>query len=513
MRNKKYFGNSITSKEMRALEINSEYFGISLLQLMENAGSSIAQEIASRYSQKKKVAIFCGLGGNGGDGFVAARHLVGLGYKVSVFLFGKSKWINHKAAAKNWISLQTLNENIEIKQIFDSAISFQVDSDVIIDALLGTGSKGELRQPILQAVKHINSLNGIKIAIDIPTGIDADTGQLGNNAVKADMTITFHKLKQGLIQAKKYCGEIIVRQIGIPNELERIAGPGDLLLINDNRNSNAHKGDFGRLLVIGGSSIYSGAPVLASLGALKTGVDIVYTACPEKISLSNSSISPNLITLKLKGKNINLENIEILKSYLPKVDAVVIGPGLGTNQKTLDFFDIFIDEIEKSNLPLLLDADGIIAFSNMKRILKNPLIITPHTNEFKKLSERNLPQKINDRIIEVKNLAGELKAIIVLKGKVDIISDSVRTKLNFTGNPGMTVGGTGDVLSGIIGGLIAKKNDPFEAAVAGTFINGAAGDFAVDKFGYHIVATDLLKWIPHVFNNPMDLNRVKKSRG
>lgn len=498
---------------MRALEINSEYFGISLLQLMENAGSIVANEIASRFSNKKKISIFCGLGGNGGDGFVAARHLVGLGFKVSIFLMGKSKWIGHKAALKNWISLKHLEEIIELKEISDSSFPFKLNSDIIVDALLGTGSKGKLREPILQAVKYINSLNAIKIAIDVPTGIDADSGKIFNDAIKADITITFHRIKPGLVKAKKYSGEVLVRKIGLPYQFEKIAGPGNILSINTLRHSNAHKGDFGRLLVIGGSKTYSGAPTLVSLAALRTGIDIVYTASPEKISLANSSFSPNLITLKLKGKNINSENIETLKPYLQKVDAIVLGPGLGNSQKSQEFVNNFIDEIQKTKLPLLLDADGLTAFANSKRILNNPLVLTPHANEFIKLSRRNLPSNFNDRIKEVKKIAADLNAIVVLKGRIDIISNSKNTKLNYSGNPGMTVGGTGDVLSGIIGGLIAKKIDPFEAAVAGVFANGAAGDFAVDKLGYHIVATDLLDWIPYVFNNPKDHNRVKKSRG
>ncbi len=236
---------------MRALEINSEYFGISLMQLMENAGSNIAKEIALRFSKDNKVTIFCGLGGNGGDGFVAARHLLSLGFKVSVFLIGKNKFIKHESALKNWNSLQKLNNYIEIQEILDSSDSLEVDSKIVVDAILGTGSKGKLRQPIPKIVKFINSLEAVKVAIDVPTGIDSDSGECLGDAIKADITITFHKAKPGLLYAKKYCGEIIVRKIGLPNQLEVYTGPGDIFLVNKNRVSNSHKGDFGRLLVIG----------------------------------------------------------------------------------------------------------------------------------------------------------------------------------------------------------------------------------------------------------------------
>lgn len=511
--NTRKVNSSITSRAMRALEINSEYFGISLMQLMENAGSNIAKEIALRFSKDNKVTIFCGLGGNGGDGFVAARHLLSLGFKVSVFLIGKNKLIKHESALKNWNSLQKLNNYIEIKEISDSSDSLEVDSRIVVDAILGTGSKGKLRQPIPKIVKFINSLEAVKVAIDVPTGIDSDSGECLDDAIKADITITFHKTKPGLLYAKKYCGEIIVRKIGLPNQLEVYTGPGDIFLVNKNRVSNSHKGDFGRLLVIGGNKIFSGAPALVSLGALRTGVDLVYTASPGKTSFAISSYSPNLITIKLQGKHANLSNLDTLIPYIKKVDAIVIGPGLGLHQETIDFVESCIDNIEKTRKPILLDADGINAFTKFKHVLKNPVIFTPHSSEFERLSGVDLPKKLDDRITEVKKLASALRATIVLKGEFDIICNSTRTKVNCTGNPGMTIGGTGDVLSGIIGGLLAQNNDPFEAAVAGTFINGAAGDFAVDKLGYHMLATDLLDWIPYVFNNPMDHMRVNSKRG
>lgn len=498
---------------MRALEINSEYFGISLMQLMENAGSNVAKEIALRFPKNNKVTIFCGLGGNGGDGFVAARHLLGLGFQVSVILIGKSKWISHNSALKNWNSLKKLDNFIEIIEISDSSDFIEINSEIIVDALLGTGSKGKLRQPIRKAVEFINSLDGIKVAIDVPTGIDSDSGKFFENAIKANMTITFHKIKPGLLRAKKYSGEIIVKKIGIPNQLEKLIGPGDVSLANSFRALDAHKGDFGRLLVIGGSKVYSGAPALVSLAALRTGVDVVYTSSPEKTSFAISSFSPNLITIKLKGKHVNLNNLDTLSPYIKNVDAVVIGPGIGLHEETVDFVESCIIDVEKTGIPLLLDADGITAFAKFKRVLRNPVVFTPHANEFKSLSGVNLPIKREERIIEVEKLAKELKAVILLKGETDIISDLKRTKLNYSGNPGMTVGGTGDVLSGIIGGLLAQKNDPFEAAIVGAFVNGAAGDFAAEKLGYHMLATDLLEWIPHVLDDPMDHIRVNKSCG
>ena len=235
---------------MRALEANAEYYGISLLQLMENAGRNIAQEVISRCPDKKKVAIFCGLGGNGGDGFVAARHLLTAGYQVAFILVGKERDISHEAALKNWLILVSLQDKVSLVEVTDSSVIPQVCADVVIDALLGTGTKGQLKPPILQAVDYFNSLKAYKIAVDVPTGIDSDTGEVLSTAVKADLTVTFHKEKIGLRKAKKYIGELVVKDIGLPKEIERYAGPGDVFLAKKPRDLMAHKGDFGRLLVI-----------------------------------------------------------------------------------------------------------------------------------------------------------------------------------------------------------------------------------------------------------------------
>jgi hydroxyethylthiazole kinase-like uncharacterized protein yjeF len=224
-------------------------------------------------------------------------------------------------------------------------------------------------------------------------------------------------------------------------------------------------------------------------------------------------MSPDFITVKLEGENINPRNIDTLKPYISSVDAIVMGPGLGLNPETAKFVKLFVDEAEKNKKTILLDADGLKAFSKIKRSLRTALVLTPHAGEYEMLTGEELPSKLQDRISAIKKSAKELNAIFLVKGKVDIISDGEHTKLNLTGNPGMTVGGTGDVLSGIVGGLMAQKVDPFEAAVAGAFINGAAGDFVANEIGYHMVATDLIDWIPKVLDDPMSHLKVRKSSG
>jgi hydroxyethylthiazole kinase-like uncharacterized protein yjeF len=322
--------------------------------------------------------------------------------------------------------------------------------------------------------------------------------------------VTFHAPKTGLGNAKKYVGELIVKDIGLPRQLETCAGPGDVMLVTRKRDLNAHKGDFGRLLAIGGSEVFSGAPTLVSLAALRTGVDIVYLAAPEKTARAISSMSPDLITLKLDGSHLKPSNMDVLKPYIEAVDAVVLGPGLGLHPDTKEFVRMCIDAVEAAGKPLLLDADGLKAFAEFKRPFKVPAVLTPHTGEYAILTGHKLPENLDERAAHVQKTAAELNAVILVKGKVDLVCSKKRFKLNFTGNPGMTVGGTGDVLSGVVGALLAQKVDAFEAAVAGAFVNGAAGDFIASEVGYHMMASDLLGWIPQVFDDPMSHVKVRK---
>jgi NAD(P)H-hydrate epimerase len=499
----------VSSLQMRLLETNAEYYGISLLQLMENAGRCVAEEVSRRFSAGCKVAVFCGLGGNGGDGFVAARHLVARGYSVQVIVAGQAKEISHPAARCNWEALQFYSEDLLITETSDASVQ-PPTVDVVIDALLGTGTRGKLKPPISQFVELINKTAAYKVAVDVPTGINADTGEVLGNAVKADLTITFYKLKPGLHDAKEYTGEVLVKDIGLPHAIEQLTGPGDVITAVKARPVTAHKGDFGRLLVVGGSEVFSGAPTLVALAALRTGADIVYLAAPAKTAYAVSSISPDLITLKLQGEHLNCENITALSSYVETVDAVVLGPGLGLHPETMSFVEDFLNVVERAQKPLLLDADGLKAFARFKKPLKTRAVFTPHSGEYAVLTGQRLPEDLQKRAKEIQKTAAMLNVTLLVKGHVDIISDGKNLKFNFTGNPGMTVGGTGDVLSGIAGALLAQGNTPFAAAAAAAFANGASGDFAVEKLGYHIVASDLIEWIPQVLNNPMNHARLRK---
>jgi hydroxyethylthiazole kinase-like uncharacterized protein yjeF len=500
----------ITSRAMRALELNAEYFGVSRLQMMENAGRGVAEEIFSRFTPKEaKIAVYCGPGGNGGDGLVAARHLACRGFKINLILAGKHEDITSEETEKNWQALPLLKDSLIIHEVTDSSLIPDLETQVVVDALLGIGLKGAPRPPISQMVKKINEMKAFRVAVDVPTGIDSDTGEFLGEAVKANLTVTFHKTKLGLEKAKEFTGEVVVKDIGLPPEMENFAGPGDVSMVVKPRPPEAHKGHFGRLLVIGGSEVYSGAPVLVALAAMRTGVDLAYIAAPQKTAYAISSISPNLITIKLEGEHLNPNNVAVIKRHMKTSTAVAMGPGLGLHKDTRDAGKEILGAMEEEKIPLLLDADGLKAFAEFKRKMKMPMVLTPHAGEYQILTGKELPADLKDRAAEVQKTAGELGAVMLLKGHVDVISNGELTKLNFTGNPGMTVGGTGDVLSGIVGAFIAQGADPFEASVAGAFINGAAGDFVKSERGYHMVPTDLLDWIPRIMDDPLSHLKVR----
>jgi hydroxyethylthiazole kinase-like uncharacterized protein yjeF len=502
----------ITSQEMRALDLNAQYLGVSDTQLMENAGTAVAREVAARAKQGSKVIVLAGTGGNGGDGMVAARHLAGMGFKVHTWLLGDPLAITRGDVSRNWETLRLMPDSVRITVIKDSALLSPVEADVVLDALLGTGAKGVLRPPILQGVKAMNKAAGLKIAVDIPTGLDSDSGEIQGEAFKADLTITFHRPKKGLVlkQRRSMVGELVVAEIGVPPEAEEHVGPGDVYLASKPRLSETHKGDYGRVLVIGGSEDFHGAPTLAALAALGVGVDLVYVAVPELVAHEVASASPDLIVIKLRGRNLSMENRGHLRKWMSQATAVVFGPGLGLEEDTRKAVKAVVEEVEASGLPLLLDADGLKAFSEFRRPLNCPLVVTPHAGEYAILTGQKLSAGIEDRVKQISHTAKELGCVVVVKSPIDIVSDGKRVKLNrFVHNPGMTVGGTGDVLSGIIGALMSQGIEPFRASAAGVYINGAAGDYALNEKGYHLSATDLVRWIPKVMNDPMAHTKVR----
>jgi NAD(P)H-hydrate epimerase len=493
---------TLTAREMRAVEMNSEYLGVSKLQLMENAGREVAAAVMERFGKKSSVVIVCGSGGNGGDGFVAARHLAGAGYAPRVILLGQPKNIGSPEARANWQALKSMNETILITQVKDSAEIPPLNGHVLVDALIGTGVIGALTPPYREMVDAINVSKGYTISVDIPTGINADTGEATGSAVKADLTITFHKEKKGLKGAQSHTGELETAPIGIPPEAELYAGPGDALIASKKRSPTSHKGDHGSLLVIGGSETYSGAPALTAMAAYATGVDIVYVAAPESVASVIAGFSPSLITVKLKGSRLNSRNAEKMSALYGKIDAAVIGPGLGLHPETREAVIEIVEKFERLKTPVLIDADALKSYP-VRREISTDAIFTPHSREFETLTGKPPSGNLEERGRRVRKEAARLGATILLKGNIDIVSDGSRTRLNRTGNPGMTVGGTGDVLSGIAGAFLAQGIMPIQSAVAAAFINGVTGEMVASEKGDHMEPGDLIGKIPYAIEDAL----------
>jgi hydroxyethylthiazole kinase-like uncharacterized protein yjeF len=486
----------MTPKDMMVIDANTEALGIPRASLMENAGHCLA-EIISGILKPCKISIYASNGGNGGDGFVAARYLLNKGFEVNIYLLTHPSQINSAESRKNWEVLQKINvglNNLKISVCEDSSDLSITDSDVILDALLGTGVEGKLREPISHAIDVINNSPAIKVAVDVPSGLDPLTGKVFDKAVKADFTVTFHRIKLGLKDAKKeYVGNIHVCDIGIPNEAEIFTGPGDLLRFN-NRKDWSHKGQNGKVLVIGGSKNYSGAPAIAALSSLKSGVDLAIVTSPSNVSNIIRSYSPDLIVKSLSKDFITLNDVDKLLEFSKNIDSLVIGCGIGLEDETGEALNQLLDKIRK---PMVIDADALKLIDvDLIRKIRSDIVLTPHANEFKELFSINIPEKLQDKIQTVIKASESCDATVMMKGAVDIIASNDRLKLNCTGNPGMTVGGTGDCLAGLVGGLLAQGHEGFEAAFLGAYINGRAGDLAILDYGYNFTTSDLLKFIP-----------------
>ena len=486
----------ITSEEMAALDENCKFYGLIPIQLMENAGANVANEIKKRFTGKgTSVTVVAGKGNNGGDAFAAARHLDG--FDVKIVLLGRSKDLRTEETSGN---MRILKENgFDIAEITDSSeLKTLYGSEVIIDAIFGTGIRGKIREPEATAIDLINDANAFVVAVDIPSGLDPDTGD-AEKAVQADLTVTFHSAKRGLLNAKEYVGELVVADIGIPDGMDRLAGPGDVRIVAK-RKASSHKGDNGRVLIVGGGPFF-GAPTLAALAALHAGADWVTIAAPKSVSSIIASISPNLIVQPLSSEILVEEDVPVVSNLIKQHDVVVIGMGLGAEEATKKAVGKIIEAAKN----VVVDADGLYG---LQLPLKDKhVIMTPHAGELSKIGGMDgrveVPPEANseERIEFVKEFSKLNKVVTLMKGPTDIISDGVRVKLTRKGNAGMTVGGTGDVLAGITGAFFAIASDPFKAATAAAFVNGAAGDLAFADKGYGLLATDVVENIPRVMKD------------
>jgi len=551
----------ITAAEMKAIDINTSQLGMEPIQLMENAGGAVAEIIAAHIHSEKmkigetnpseeemfeshpKVLLFAGLGNNGGDVFVAARHLENYGIASLVLLTGSEQQIKTPEAQKNYALLK---QSARIKTIAlksesslkDAVNGLENNILVIADGIFGTGFSGKAAGIEKAAIDAINLIREKKkdvfvLAVDIPSGLEAAPAvfikcaeeEQGERTavVTADATITFHKMKTYLKDPKnkKYVGKIIVKQIGIPRNAEKYVGAGDLTALY-RRDLKSKKGDSGKVLVIAGGA-YTGAPALAGMAALRTGCDIAAVAAPQKIYDAVASFSPELIVKKLPTDLLSEENIPILKDIIAAHDTVIIGPGLGNDPVVLKTAAELIPQIQKA----VIDADAlrpeiINALERRPHKSGTEIILTPHYGEFCRLADyygiKTAKKREENTVAEIEDAAAaiceKLSATVLLKGAPDLIcGDKENIRYNATGNSGMTIGGTGDVLAGIVGGLLSK-NKAFESACCGAFICGKAGDMVFEKKGNSLVPSDILKKIPDAINfeNKSKIKKQKKHK-
>jgi hydroxyethylthiazole kinase-like uncharacterized protein yjeF len=468
----------ISPEEVKVLDINSRHLGVKTITLMESAGAAVARYVIDNYPAKSRVAILCGSGNNGGDGFVAARHLEQT-MAVRVFLLDPEEGASSDIAAVNLHRVRALARGVK---------SFDIkECDVVIDAMLGVGMSGKPREPAAGVIKKLNRSRKPVVSVDVPSGWPSEL------SVRPQTTVTFHAAKAGM--NRRNSGKIVIADIGIPDDAQTYCGPGDFSLL-PRRKPDAHKGDAGRVLVIGGGP-YTGAPAFTGMAAMRSGVDLVFVATPEPAALPVAVHSPSLIVHTLEGDVLTEGHVQGLLSMTKDADAVAIGPGLGSAPETLRAVQRFVPKCVK---PMVIDADAITACGTKPQILRNrQVVITPHASEFKRLTGRALgtddPAKRGEK---VKEAAARLRANILLKGPVDVISDGGTVKLNKTGNNALAVGGTGDVLTGLVAGMIAQGAKPFHAARIGAFAMGLAGDLAFEEKSYGLVATDVVDKIPFV---------------
>ena len=500
-----------TAAEMRALDARAiRELGIPGPRLMDNAGTGAAALIARWLApiRGKAVVVVCGKGNNGGDGFVVARRLKARGAAVRVFLVGRRAEVRGDAADAlgRW---RGRVEEVEEPSGLARALG---RADVIVDALLGTGVSGAARGPVAAAIEAINraGAGGVPVvALDLPSGLDSDRGALLGPTVKAWRTVTFAGLKRSLLlaPAAAQAGAVEIGDIGVPAEAARRGITTWRLEIADvgpsfpPRDLDAHKGRFGHLLVVAGSLGKTGAAVLAGRAALRSGVGLCTIAAPASQQPIVAAQAPEYMTEALPetaAQSLALEAKDRLWDLARRMDAVAIGPGLSLDPETQELARVLIRELEG---PMVVDADALSALAGHLDLLRHaagPRVLTPHPGEMARMLGTTIEAVQADRIEVTRTFAREHGVAIALKGAHTVIGGpDGHVAINPTGNPGMAKGGSGDVLTGIVGALLAREIEPAAALRAGCYLHGLAGDVAARERGeYAMLASDIIESLP-----------------
>lgn len=487
--------------------------------LMENAAIACVEELKKTFDiQKTSIAVFCGKGNNGGDGLAIARHLSNIGVNVTVYLVSGNEYKGDALINYNILS----KTNIRIKHIIDiEELSYIIRSyDIIIDAILGTGISGTVRGNSYDVIEKINENAKYVLSVDVPSGINSDTGEICGIAVKADKTVTFAGYKVGMLMypAADYTGDIAVDKISIPEHVINsqnlkinVTDSGFVRALLKKRENNTYKGIYGKLLIIAGSKGMSGAAYMSAEAALKSGAGLITLACCESINAVLEEKTTEVMTMSLPDADghISRDAIVDILEKIEEATAVLIGPGLG---RSSDAEAIVQAVLQYSKVPVIVDADAINAVARNKRMLELcacDLVFTPHTMELSRLTGLDVDQIESERIDISRDFCENNGAVLLLKGHHTIVTGTDLTQyINTTGNPGMATGGSGDVLAGIIGAFAARGIDCEKAAAAAAYIHGMAGDIASQKYGEESMsASDILECIPDAFAHIFQLDK------
>lgn len=503
----------LNAAQMRNIDRRAtEQFGIPSILLMENAARSVARTIRLHYPQADPVAIFCGPGQNGGDGFAAARHLANDGVTPLLFILGQRA--NYAGdSATNLAICERLGFpmwEIETADALDHALARASDTDLLVDAIFGTGLNRPAEGIFADAIRGLQSLRLPILAVDVPSGLDASTSDVVEPVVRADLTITFAlpKIAHIFAPASGCCGEIVVADISIPgaaidteNVRLSLATAEEILPLVAEREAATHKGTYGHVAIIGGSEGRSGAAILSARAAIRGGAGLVTVLTDRETARIVDSASIESMTLAIEYDAAAVARV------LDPFSAVVLGPGLPDDEESYCFVRKLVPLIGK---PLLIDASGLNAFAGRADELADEggsvRVITPHPGELARLLRMDTAEVNRRRFDVAAEAAVRTRCIVVLKGHQTIVADpGGSVSVNPTGNPGMASGGMGDVLSGLLGALLARSSDAYEASRAAVYVHGLAGDLLRDETcDIGLAAADLADALPRA---------VRKLRG
>lgn len=485
------------------------------LILMESAGSRIAAAAGEMLSSTggRRVAIWCGKGNNGGDGFVAARLLAADGYSVTVFILAGPDELSPDARANYDLLAEPLTAVVRVEEPSEvEHFTLAVPGfDLVIDAIFGTGFAGRPGGIFAAAIGAMNGYGSPVLAVDIPSGVTGATGAAPGEAVRAARTVTFAAAKLGLVQypGASLCGELEVADIGIPEHLLESVPESRIYLTEQQdaeamlpaRAPDAHKRQCGSVLVVGGSPGMTGAPAMCAQAALRSGAGLVTAAVPEGLHGILEVKLTEVMTRGLpqeKGGGLSLKAAGVLADTRDRFDVLALGPGMGTSQETARLVHQLVASFD---LPTVLDADGLNAMAGATDLFRErsgPLVLTPHPGEMARLLDTSAADIQADRVGSALQAADRWRCVVVLKGAGTVVArPGGEARINSSGNPGMATAGMGDVLTGCIAALIGQGMGPFEAAVAGVYFHGLAADLAAEMDAMvGMTAGDVIRHLP-----------------